>query len=373
MNKKFEIIIGLEVHVRLKTCSKLFCACNNIDEGIAPNKNVCPTCFGSVGTLPLLNKEAFLLGIRASKALKCSIAKKCKWDRKQYFYPDLPKGYQISQYDMPFAKNGELEFFLDEKNLKKILINRVHLEEDAAKLLHTKKDSLVDFNRSGVPLIEIVTEPDLRSASEAKQALKEIHRIVRNFEISDADMEKGQLRCDASVSLRPYGNKKLYPRTEIKNLNSFRMVEMALQYEIDKQTKEWLEDNFQKTQRTVLWNSVAKKTEFMRGKETEADYRYFPEPDVPEVEIESQLITESCGDSFVLPIEKVKKYLAIGLYFSIENILNGIFVQHKEIVEQYKAGNTKVINVLIGISMKKTKGIVSAQDIAKIIKEKLRT
>src|SRR3989339_686070 len=476
MNKKFEIIIGLEVHVRLKTCSKLFCACNNIDEGIAPNKNVCPTCFGSVGTLPLLNKEAFLLGIRASKALKCSIAKKCKWDRKQYFYPDLPKGYQISQYDMPFAKNGELEFFLDEKNLKKILINRVHLEEDAAKLLHTKKDSLVDFNRSGVPLIEIVTEPDLRSASEAKQALKEIHRIVRNFEISDADMEKGQLRCDASVSLRPYGNIKLYPRTEIKNLNSFRMVEMALQYEIDKQTKEWLEDNFQKTQRTVLWNSVAKKTEFMRGKETEADYRYFPEPDVPEVEIESQLITESCGDSFVLPIEKVKKYLAIGLYFSIanilvsnkklaeyfdclmrlaghnkelrtelqklfcadflavvkkrglqniqltpsdffkivhavftkkvskqlarkifnkallekieiekeinigteesfdlENIINGIFVQHKEIVEQYKAGNTKVINVLIGISMKKTKGIVSAQDIAKIIKEKLRT
>src|SRR3989339_1606877 len=270
MNKKFEIIIGLEVHVRLKTCSKLFCACNNIDEGIAPNKNVCPTCFGSVGTLPLLNKEAFLLGIRASKALKCSIAKKCKWDRKQYFYPDLPKGYQISQYDEPFCKNGFLEI-----NGKKIGITRIHLEEDTGKLTHTNNGTLVDYNRAGVPLMELVTEPDITSRAEAKEFCQELQAIFRELQISDANMEKGQMRCEVNISLSNDNSRNLGTKVEIKNLNSFRAVEKSIDYEIKRQEK-ILTAKEKIVQETRGWDEIEQETFSQRIKEGSADYRYFP-------------------------------------------------------------------------------------------------
>jgi len=324
--KELEVIIGLEIHVQLKTKSKLFCGCSVGDENALPNEHICPVCFGMVGTLPLLNKKAFRLAVHAATALRCGIAQHCKWDRKQYFYPDLPKGYQISQYDEPLATNGMLEFFIDEKTTKKIRINRVHLEEDAAKLIHTDDVTLVDFNRSSVPLIEIVTEPDFRSASDAKMAVKELQRIIRYLGVSDADMEKGHLRCDASVSLRPIEDEKLYPRTEIKNLNSFHMIERAIQYEVARQKNEWMKGTPPVHYQTVLWNDTKKRTEFMREKEQEADYRYFPEPDIPEIELTECLQNELLAfaeEDMQLPTDSVKEYMHLGIDYSTAQYVAG--------------------------------------------------
>ncbi len=286
-----ETVIGLEIHVELKTASKMFCACKNDPTCTEPNRHVCPTCMGIVGTLPLLNKRAFEQTVLLASAMKSAIARHTKWDRKSYFYPDLPKGYQISQYDLPIGQGGELVFPLND-SLCSARMNRVHLEEDAAKSLHDADRTLIDFNRSSVPLMEMVTEPDLRSSEEAKALLKAIRRLVKDLGISDADMEKGQMRCDASISLRRIGEEKLYPRVEIKNLNSFRSVENALEYQREKLKVEWDAGIYPTVASTVLWDDDRAATYPMRSKESAADYRYFPEPDISVVELSEDAIQQ---------------------------------------------------------------------------------
>lgn len=289
---ELEPVIGLEIHVQLTTKSKMFCRCANIFGDVAPNSAICPICLGYPGTLPVPNKTAILWTQKLGAALGCELVRKSKFDRKHYFYPDLPKGYQISQFDQPFCGPGKLGG---------IRINRIHLEEDAAKNMHPSTSSgqapytLIDFNRAGTPLVEVVTEPDIRSPQAAKAFLQDLQRIVRALGISDADMEKGQLRCDANISLRVAplyegGDARgglelgsLNPKTEIKNLNSFKFVEKALQYEIDRQTNEHKAGRIP-PHATRGFNSETGETFPQRTKEEAADYRYFPEPDIPPFE-----------------------------------------------------------------------------------------
>jgi len=239
-----EPIIGLEIHVQLKTKSKLFCNCRNAGDPDHPNTNICPVCLGHPGTLPVANYQAIEWALVAALALHCHINHNSRFDRKNYFYPDLSKGYQITQADQPIGLDGRLIITLGEQR-KRIGITRLHLEEDSAKLVHPEKEnySLVDFNRAGTPLVEIVTEPDIKTPEEAKTFLQELRLIMQYLDISDADMEKGHLRCDANISLRPIGDKKYYPKTEVKNMNSFRSVERALKFEIERQKKLWEEGN----------------------------------------------------------------------------------------------------------------------------------
>jgi len=309
----YEVVIGLEVHVQLKTESKLFCSCYNLVDKDEPNTHVCPVCMGFVGALPTLNKLAVEHTVKTGLALSGDIAKHSKWDRKSYFYPDLPKAYQISQFDVPLVSNGHLDIVMDDGSAKRIRMNRIHLEEDAAKSTHEGNVSLIDFNRSSIPLMEIVTEPDLRSPEEAELALRELRRIVRYVGVSYADLEKGHLRCDASISLRPRGEDKLYARTEIKNLNSFKMVAKALNFEINRQKMLWDEGNPDQHATTALWDDDKGRTLVMRGKEDAADYRYFPEPDVPEVDIEDEFIEELQKTIPVLPSERLKRYADAGI------------------------------------------------------------
>jgi aspartyl-tRNA(Asn)/glutamyl-tRNA(Gln) amidotransferase subunit B len=294
-----EAIIGLEIHVELKTKSKMFCSCANVsfqafDEAQAePNSSICPICMGYPGTLPVPNKTAIAWTQRAGAALGCQLARVSKFDRKHYFYPDLPKGYQISQYDEPFCGEGIFEIIVNGKT-KAVGIERIHLEEDAAKNLHPSTSSgqarhtLVDFNRAGTPLMEIVTKPDLRSAEEAKVFLQELQKIMRTLGVSDADMEKGQMRCDANISLREVGTETLHPKTEIKNVNSFKFVAKALEYEIERQKQLWAEGKAPAQQSTRGYNSAANTTTEQRTKEAAADYRYFPEPDIPPFEFSEE-------------------------------------------------------------------------------------
>ncbi|MFH2063323.1 MAG: Asp-tRNA(Asn)/Glu-tRNA(Gln) amidotransferase subunit GatB [bacterium] len=289
-----EPVIGLEIHVQLKTESKMFCSCPNRGDCETPNVDICPTCTGQPGTLPNINARAVEMGMLISYALGGEVAGLSKFDRKNYFYPDLPKGYQISQFDLPVSQRGQLRVTLnegreDEREIT-VGITRLHLEEDAAKLLHTDGGTtLVDFNRAGTPLAEIVTEPDMRTPEEAKAFLQELRLIMRYLNVSDADMEKGQLRCDANVSLRemPDDPKNetypatLNPKTEIKNLNSFRSVERALAYEIERQTRLWLDGQAPSVQSTRGWDDARGVTVEQRSKEDSSDYRYFPEPDLP--------------------------------------------------------------------------------------------
>lgn len=280
-----EPIIGLEVHVHLNTQSKLFCGCKNVAEAEKPNLYVCPVCMGFPGTLPVLNTASVEATILAGLALGCTIAGHCTFARKSYFYPDLPKGYQISQYEEPLCFGGEVHVFSGESE-RVVRITRVHLEEDAAKNIHTKGATLVDHNRAGTPLIEVVTEPDLRSPAEAKAFLEDLQRTMRYLGVSSADMEKGELRCDANISLRQKAEGRrqqatLGPKTEIKNLNSFRAVERALAYEAGRQTKLWETGKPPRAPSTRGWDDVKQVTVEQRVKEAEADYRYFPEPDIP--------------------------------------------------------------------------------------------
>lgn len=277
---EYEAVIGMEIHLQLNTQSKMFCGSDNHDT-LDPNINVCPICTGHPGTLPVVNKEAVLMGLRMALALRCEINKETKFDRKHYFYPDLPKGYQISQYDKPLGKNGSLVVYPDAMTGKTIRINRIHLEEDSAKNVHTKNGTLVDFNRASTPLLEIVTEPDLRTPLEAKNFLQELQILARYLGTSQADMEKGHMRCDANISLRPENDEAFYPKTEIKNLNSFRAVEKALNFEIKRQEKLWENDQAPENLETRGWNDKKEETVSQRVKEESADYRYFPEPDIP--------------------------------------------------------------------------------------------
>ncbi|HTM67878.1 MAG TPA: Asp-tRNA(Asn)/Glu-tRNA(Gln) amidotransferase subunit GatB [Candidatus Binatia bacterium] len=284
---RFEPVIGLEIHVQLKTKTKMFCRCSNRGEYEPPNTAVCPVCLGQPGTLPVINAKAVEFGVLVGLALGGTITTGSKFDRKQYFYPDLPKGYQISQYDLPVVKGGAVNVNVPVEGGKRreirVRIHRAHLEEDAAKLVHADDGtaSFVDFNRGGTPLIEIVTEPDMRSPAEAKAFLQELRLIMRYLGVSDADMEKGHLRCDANVSIREEGSDVLNPKTEVKNINSFRSVERALEYEIKRQTKLALDGKPVTVLTTRGWDDVRGITVEQRTKEGASDYRYFPEPDLP--------------------------------------------------------------------------------------------
>jgi aspartyl-tRNA(Asn)/glutamyl-tRNA(Gln) amidotransferase subunit B len=291
---KYEPVIGLEVHVQLGTKTKIFCGCP-VEFGGAPNTNVCPVCLGLPGALPVLSRQAVELAISAAIALHCKVNSFSRFARKNYFYPDLPKGYQISQYDQPLAEHGYLDV-LTGAGKKRIGVTRVHMEDDAGKSIHDGfKDSdrytYVDLNRSGTPLIEIVSEPDMRSPDEAYAYLTEVKQIMQYIGVSDCDMEKGQLRCDANVSVRPRGAKKFGTKAEVKNLNSFRFLKMALEHEIERQV-ELIESGGAVIQETRLYNSETGKTVGMRSKEHAHDYRYFPEPDLVPLRVSEHWLNE---------------------------------------------------------------------------------
>jgi aspartyl-tRNA(Asn)/glutamyl-tRNA(Gln) amidotransferase subunit B len=302
---ELEAIIGLEIHVQLKTKSKMFCRCANVGGEAEANSAICPICLGYPGTLPVPNGQAITWTQKAGAALGCHLAHTSKFDRKSYFYPDLPKGYQISQYDQPFCGKGQLTVTVAGQEVT-VGITRIHLEEDAAKNTHSAGGTLIDYNRAGTPLMEIVTEPDMREPAEAKVFLQELQRIMRALGIADADMEKGQLRADANISLRPKGEDKLYPKTEVKNINSFRFVEKALQYEIARQTNMWEAGEIPQ-HATRGWDMDNGTTVEQRTKEEAADYRYFPEPDIPPfsfTEEELKAITNSLPE---LPLQRTAR------------------------------------------------------------------
>jgi len=296
----YKTIVGLEVHVELDTKSKMFCSCLNDPDERHPNVNICPICLGHPGTLPVINQEAVRKVIRTGLALNCQIPEYSKFDRKNYFYPDLPKGYQISQYDMPLCKAGFLEI-----EGKKIRITRVHLEEDTGRLVHEKDYSLVDFNRAGIPLMELVTEPDITSAEEARRFAEELQLILRYLGVSDADMEKGQLRVEANVSLKLA--RKLGTKVEVKNLNSFRAVEKAIEYEIKRQTGV-LKSGKKVIQETRGWDDIRRVTVGQREKEEAHDYRYFPEPDLPPLHIVPKMIEEIQAEIPELPQQRRERF-----------------------------------------------------------------
>jgi len=308
---EYEPVIGLEVHAQLLTKSKIFCGCSTTF-GEEPNTQTCPVCTGQPGSLPVLNRKAVEFAIKLGLATKCRIAPYSLFARKNYFYPDLPKGYQISMYELPLAEDGFVEILVDGKK-KRIKIIRIHLEEDAGKLKHgetpeTASFSYVDFNRTGVPLVEIVSGPDIRSPQEAGDYLRELRAILQYLEICTGDMEKGNFRCDANISVRPKGQKEFGTRTELKNMNSFRHVEMALEYEIKRQLS-LLKDGEHVIQETRLWNVDEGMTASMRGKEEAHDYRYFPDPDLVPVNIDESWIGQIRESLPELPAEKRERFV----------------------------------------------------------------
>lgn len=313
LRDKYEVVIGLEVHAQLKTKSKIFAPDKN-EFGQEPNSLTSPITLGMPGVLPVLNKECVNMGILTGLALNCEIPSRCKFDRKQYFYPDLPKGYQISQYDEPICVNGHIEI-----DGKRIGITRAHLEEDAGKLVHAGANgiagstySLVDLNRAGTPLLEIVSEPDMRSSEEAKNYMEELRNIVRYIGVCDGNLEEGSMRCDANISIMPKGSKEFGTRAEIKNVNSFAALQRAIEYEIERQI-EIVEEGGEVVQETRLWDDASRETRSMRGKEDAHDYRYFPEPDLMPLEISREWVEEIRAKMPELPNQKRKRYQEIGL------------------------------------------------------------
>lgn len=319
MATDFEVIIGLEVHAQMNTKTKLFCACDNDAFGKAPNTTVCPVCMGHPGTLPVPNKEAVQKATKAASALKCAILKENHLDRKNYFYPDLPMGYQISQYDFPLAKKGSVSY----GEGKVCGITRLHIENDAGKLMHAGGRSYCDYNRAGTPLMEIVTEPDLQNGDEAMSFAKELQKILIAVDASEADMYKGMMRFDASISLRPKGEKKLYPRSEIKNLNSFKALGRALAFEEVRLRELWGKGEAPKSEVTVHWDDEKGEGRIMRQKESAADYRYFPEPDIPPLTFDERAIADAAESFGELPEEKKERYLKAGLPADQATLLAG--------------------------------------------------
>jgi len=432
----FTVFIGLEIHIELKTKSKMFCRCSTDYFGRSPNTYVCPICLGLPGALPLPNQKAIEAVVLNGLSLNCQVTKFSKFDRKNYFYPDLPKGYQISQYDLPLCQKGE---FLS------IKIRRVHLEEDTGKLVHetidNEKVSLIDFNRSGLPLMEIVTEPDLRSAVQTKEFLKKLQQLVRCLGVADADMEKGQMRCEPTVNLEIVKNKRKYytPLVEIKNINSFRFVGKAIEYEIKRQLEEFNQTGIEKqagNKTTRGWDEKNQKTVLQREKEEAADYRYFPEPDIPPIRLTNSQIEAiknkipELPEAKVVNLEKLdlSNYQAELLSRSDKNIQmleDAIKISEKikvkispskaadliinkkantpqeivnrlttkkpsmnknelvsicetvvkdnpSVVEQFKKGKETVIEFLVGQIMAKTKGQANPQQIREVLREKLK-
>lgn len=321
----FETIIGLEIHAELKTKSKIFCGCST-EFASEPNANTCPVCLGHPGTLPVLNGEAVRLAVKAGMALGCKVNYLNRFDRKNYFYPDLPKAYQVSQYDMPVCTDGAVEFECGGRHVK-VRINRVHLEEDAGKLIHLEDEpcSLVDYNRAGIPLIEIVTEPDMRSPLEAVTFMRMLKSILEYCDISDCRMEQGSLRCDANISVRPAGQKEFGTKVELKNINSFRELQKALEKEEKRQIELYrFGESHKIIQETRRWDSGKGRTVSMRSKEEAHDYRYFPEPDLPPVIIDETVVFAVKDSLPELPMEKYRRFTQeYGLSGDDADILTG--------------------------------------------------
>ena len=342
---KYEPVIGLEVHVQLQTATKIFCPCRN-RFGDDPNTNVCPVCLGLPGALPVLSREAVSLALRAALATHCTIHETSVFARKNYFYPDLPKGYQISQYDQPLATEGYVE--IPAKGaFHRVRLQRIHMEEDAGKLLHegfawSAEKSGVDFNRSGVPLIEIVSHPDMRSAEEAYDYLTALKAVLMYARVSDCNMEQGSLRCDANVSIRPRGAAELGTRAEIKNLNSFRNVARAIQHEVARQAA-LVEAGGRVVQETRLWNADRGETVSMRSKEEAHDYRYFPEPDLPPLVVSPAWVEEVRAALPELPAEKRRRFVA---EYGLPDYDAGVLTLSRDVADYYEAvaresGNAK--------------------------------
>lgn len=304
---KYETVVGLEVHVELHTKSKIFCGCST-SFGAPPNTHTCPVCLGHPGVLPVLNRQAVEYAMKAAMALNCEIAEWSKFDRKNYFYPDSPKAYQISQYDQPIGENGWIDIEVDGKT-KRIGITRLHLEEDAGKLTHTGDGSLADFNRVGTPLVEIVSEPDIRSPEEAKAYLEKLRAIMLYCDVSDVKMEEGSMRCDANISIRPYGQEKFGTRAELKNMNSFRGVQRGLEYEELRQA-DVLDGGGQVVQETRRWDEAQGKTFSMRSKEEAHDYRYFPDPDLVRMHLDDEWKARVRASIPELPDARQARYIA---------------------------------------------------------------
>jgi aspartyl-tRNA(Asn)/glutamyl-tRNA(Gln) amidotransferase subunit B len=314
---RYEAVIGVEVHCQLKTASKMFCSCSTAYDGAPPNTHVCPVCLGLPGALPVINRRAVEHVLATGLAIEATTPEATRWDRKNYFYPDLPKGYQISQYDLPLASAGRLTVDTSDGPVT-IGITRAHLEEDTAKLVHAtdeggRKVSLVDFNRSGAPLMEIVTDPDIRTAEQARRYAEELQLLLRTIGASDADMERGQMRVEANVSLRPIGTEAFGTRVEVKNMNSFRSVERAIAFEIQRQGA-ILDAGEVLHQETRGWSDDRGETYHMRSKETSDDYRYFPEPDLPPLHVDPAWLDELRGSMAELPSTRRQRYeTAFGL------------------------------------------------------------
>ncbi len=362
---EYEVVIGLEVHVHLSTKSKAFCGCSTTF-GQPPNSSTCPVCLGLPGALPVLNKEAFKSAIKVALALDCEIQEKVKFDRKNYYYPDLPKNYQISQYDMPLAFNGYLDISSGGK--KRINITRVHLEEDAGKLIHdpNKNLSYVDFNRTGIPLLEIVSEPDIRNSDEACEYLKNLKAILLYLGVSNCNMEEGSLRCDANISVRRIGEKKLGAKVELKNMNSFKAVGVALMYEHARQ-EGLLEKNLSITQETRLWDSDKLYTVTMRTKEETQDYRYFPEPDLVPFFIDTKEIEDIKNTLPELPKQRRGRFVN---QYKLTKFEADVIIMDKGIADYFEE-TVKVLNSPKTISNWLTGDIMSELNLKNISIDKL--
>ncbi len=348
----FETVIGLEIHAELKTRTKIFCSCST-EFGAKPNENTCPICLGMPGTLPVLNEEVVNLAIKAGKAVNCTINNYNKMDRKNYFYPDLTKNYQTSQYDLPMCSNGLVKFNYEGKEVS-VRINRIHIEEDAGKLIHLEDEpiSLIDYNRAGVPLIEIVTDPDLRSPGEAATFMRELKGILEYSEVSDCRMEQGSIRCDANISIRPYGQEEYGTKVEIKNINSFREVQKALEKEEERQKKLYqFGEQYKIKQETRRWDASKGKTISMRSKEESQDYRYFPEPDLTPIIITKEKVNEIEKTLPEMPIQKRVRFVE---EYKISEKDASILVGNKTLAEFYEevvilGGNPRTVcNYILG-------------------------
>ncbi|MBN2380013.1 Asp-tRNA(Asn)/Glu-tRNA(Gln) amidotransferase subunit GatB [candidate division WOR-3 bacterium] len=355
---RYEVIIGIEVHVQLNTLSKMFCRCE-VDVDARPNTKVCPICLGLPGALPQTNDTAVKLGIKAALALGCKVNLESRWARKHYFSPDLPKGYQITQYDYPLATGGSLDLPGMKRSVR---IRRLHLEEDAGKLIHSSRETLVDFNRCGVPLAEIVSEPDIASALQADAYLKELRLILRTLGVSDAEMERGHFRCEPNISVRPRGQEEMGVRSEIKNLNSFKAVREGVERAVEDQIA-WLEQGKEIVQTTYLWDEKARELRPMRVKETAADYRYFPEPDLPPLILEQSEIDEIKESLPELPAAKRKRLFKEGLskqdiqVLSQEPEWEDYFLNLLEKGATVKEASTWLLNEARGIMAERREGL----------------
>jgi len=363
----FETIIGLEIHAELNTRSKLFCSCP-AEFGAKPNENTCPICLGIPGTMPVLNEEAVILAVKTGLILNCEIAAESRMDRKNYFYPDLPKAYQTTQYDIPICRGGYVDIGAPEVS-RRIRLNRIHLEEDAGKLIHLEDSgvSLIDYNRSGVPLIEIVTEPDLRSAGEAVAFLKALKSMLEYGGISDCHMEQGSLRCDANISLRRKGQNTLNTKVELKNLNSFKELQKALEYEEERQRELYTHREESKImQETRRWDGEKGETVPMRSKEDANDYRYFPEPDLGPVIISDTLLREIKETLPEMPMARKKRFREL---YGLRDKEIDIIVGDKALSEYFEALTAcgtdprSAANWILGSMMKllKEKGLKTGQ------------